>query len=182
MNETSSATEITSHAKEKACFLCHIITNFPKLVTKMQTLTESRNLSQFTMIIIGDITTELYVLHTWISFCNLYGLRTQTKCSLQYCWKTCFAASYTYRLSRVAVTNACIYFRELKNCISPLLIFANGKVLKISSLQISAPKNKELEKDSWIKEHSAVSVRINGETGRSRWKNCCYWLILRKAW
>ena len=45
-----------------------------------------------------------------------------------------------------------------------VLIFANGKFLKISSF--------------WYSPN--VSVKINGKTGRSRWKNCCYWLILKK--
>ena len=73
----------------------------------------------------------------------------------------------------------CLFSRAKKDLISPVLIFANSKFskisqvllfansrcLKISTLQISAPKKKELEKDSWIKGHlTNASVKINRKT------------------
>ena len=42
-----------------------------------------------------------------------------------------------------------------------------------------SPKEKRIRKKRWIKGHSAnLSVKINGKTGRWRWKTC--WLILEK--
>ena len=44
------------------------------------------------------------------------------------------------------------------------------------------PNDKTIKKDSWIKQYSAVSVKINRDTRRWRWKNCCYWLIVKRSW
>ena len=36
------------------------------------------------------------------------------------------------------------------------------------------PQRKKIRRSSGIKQHSAVSVKTNGKTARSRWKNFCY--------
>ena len=54
------------------------------------------------------------------------------------------------------------YFREWQ-------IFENFEFLNFRS------REKRIRKKQLIKEHSAnVSVKINGKTGRSQCKNCCY--------
>ena len=54
------------------------------------------------------------------------------------------------------------YFREWQ-------IFENFEFLNFR------PRGKRIRKKQLIKEHSAnVSVKINGKTGRSQCKNCCY--------
>ena len=65
-------------------------------------------------------------------------------------------------------------FRELL-----FLWIASFRKFRVYKLQPGWKKNK---KKTVEQGNSAnVSVKINGKTGRSWWKNCCYWLILKKA-
>ena len=59
------------------------------------------------------------------------------------------------------------------------LSVTNESLIEVEPPQSQRKKNK---RKSWIKGHQAnVYLKINGKTGSSRWKNCCYWLILKKA-
>ena len=58
---------------------------------------------------------------------------------------------------------------------SKLNISLHQKSDLLYSLILLFVKVEVYQKDSSIKGHSAnVSVKINGKTGRSLWKNCCY--------
>ena len=55
-------------------------------------------------------------------------------------------------------------------------VFENFEFINFS------PKEKRIRKRQLSKGYLVnFSVKINGKTGTSRWKNCCYWLILKKA-
>ena len=86
-----------------------------------------------------------------------------------------------------------LFSQAKSNRILRVPIFVNSKVLKISRVFLRMAsfwkllvykfylKIKKNKKRQLNHGHSAnVSVKIYGETGRSRRKNCCYWLILKK--
>ena len=79
-------------------------------------------------------------------------------------------------------TNFCVYyFCELKKTYFASTYFFEWQVFEnVKFINFSLIENR-IRKGSWIKGYVAnFSFKINGKTGRSRWKNCCYWLILKK--
>ena len=78
-------------------------------------------------------------------------------------------------------TNFCVYLFlwAKKTVFCKYLFFAIGKFLKISSLYKFQPHRKKNKKKTV--ESRDMQLIFNGKAGRSRWKSCCYWLILKKA-
>ena len=65
-------------------------------------------------------------------------------------------------------------FCELKSRILWVLIFCKWQDFENLEFVNFSLIKKEYEKGSWIK-------GLNRNTGRSQWKNCCFWFILKKA-
>ena len=81
-------------------------------------------------------------------------------------------------------TTFCVYLflRAKKNRISRVLIFCEKRVFENFEFINFSPKEKRIRKRQLNQgTFGSVFVKINGKTGRSRWKKYCYWLVLKKA-
>ena len=131
----------------------------------------------------------------WITW-SMYTLHIYSKITVKYmifCWKNIqcpvllhalkWFCSETKSTTLSVILFACIYFCELKkNRISRVLVFCEKRVFENFEFINFSPKEKGIRKRQLNQgTFGSVFVKINGKTGRSRWKKYCYWLVLKKA-
>ena len=75
---------------------------------------------------------------------------------------------------------ACTYFCELKKSYFVSTYVCEWQAFENFEFINFRPKEKRIRKRQ-LNQRICERQYDNGKTGRSQWKNCCYWLILKKT-